>query len=72
MVIDFGYGQYVEAAGPRTEYHRRIVETRKLPGVLDAYRVTLECGHRAEAFDATSYPQGRMVLCKECQDLARE
>ena len=71
MKIDFGYGEYVDAAGPRTEHHRNITAAHKLRGCIDAWRVTLECGHQAEVFGA-SYPVGRLVPCTECRDMARK
>lgn len=74
MIIDFGYGEYIESprsSGPRTTHDKRIVKAVPLPATTDGYRLTLECGHQCQAFGDLKYPQGRIVLCAECRDMAK-
>lgn len=74
MKIDFGYGEYLEtlhSSERPTFLHKRIVKAVPVPATTDGYRLTLECGHQAMGFGDMKYPRGRMVLCKECQDMAK-
>lgn len=70
MIIDFGYGEYLEtlhSSDRPTFLHKRIVKAVPLKDTTSGYRLTLECGHQCEAFGDLKHPQGRMVLCAECQ-----
>lgn len=71
LKIDFGYGVYVQADDRRmTPFHKRIVSVKPIPNTRCGNVITLECGHRAEAFGNLKYADG-VVLCVECRGIAQ-
>jgi hypothetical protein len=67
--IDLGGGIFMEPVDPQpTRFHKRIVETERIPNTQSGNYLVLECGHRKMAFGDLSRAKNGMVLCDTCRD----
>jgi len=72
MKIELGGGAYLEPdEGPRdTWFHKRIVQSEKIPNTKSGRTAILECGHRIMMFGNIERAGG-VALCTQCRDGAQ-
>ena len=65
-------GSYLEPDEKPTRgglrFYKRIARAQRIAGTLSGHQLTLECGHRVQAFGELGRLDGA-VLCTRCRDL---